>query len=773
MEANPNQETDGEQFVDMPGGDDVRPIRTRLTGDVNESPVGEPEPDYGRRAEEHHREGLLEHDNPNSSQAPHPDREELGMGANAASAASRLEQPAGDEEDLHPPYFREHLLQDGSGQFTGLQTLSQSPGFERRTVYGSGKGLERGQRNIDGALQPQLNGIDAPASSRRTRAEVEETERMFGSVDPSLETLVNQLLQQNAALQQELVEARLYSGSGSGSNASGERRTEGRGSHPSGMGSAATLRKGKGIGLGSEPPRREDSEPRVFRPQWTSFAAFDDRFGRHSHHTPADVPSQSQHIRGNTQALSHVPEGSPLARKHVGTLHDGFRAEPAGYQVSGTLHDGFRAASTGYQVSGTLHDGFRAASTGYQASDTLHDGFRAAPAGYQTSGTQRDGFRAEPAGYQAPGVLRDGFRAERGGYQTSGTQRDGVRAEPTGQQASGALNDGFRTEPAGNQASGTQRHGFRAEAAGYQASGTQRDGFRAEPTGQPASGTLHDGFRAMSSVHQAPGPTCGEGQLASVPYTHQMPSGWSDVIRIGSVHPSGTDIMPASIQDGDSCPCRVNNDPKQAMIPPRSVDSRAKQRIEQKESAGIDPPWGKPCPVLGSSELAFDANGPAGQQNPTTDRASCLALAPLAKGRLTAQHRPQGQIPPLPKYSGPKAEVSRITVICDGVEREGILHEQGRLCVGGPEYFSGASDDENSPAPTFGVGADPGGVFQPGARSPFQAVLPSAPKTADAEPIPVAISAPPPPPQPSTKSPRPPFRKRSPSPRTPYAERLQ
>ena len=260
MEANPNQETDGEQFVDMPGGEDVRPSRTRLTGDVNESPVGEPEPDYGRLRLDHHQEGLLDCDNPNSNHGLHPDREELGMGANAASAASRLDQHADDEEDLHPPYsgyhMEGHLLRDGSGQVTGQQSLSQSPGSERRTVYGSGKGLERGQRNVDCTVQPQLTGIEPPNSSRRTRAEVEETERMFGSVDPPLETLVNQLLQQNAALQQELVEARLYSGSGSGSNTSGERRTEGRGSHTLGMGSGAALRKGKGIGFGSHHEER-------------------------------------------------------------------------------------------------------------------------------------------------------------------------------------------------------------------------------------------------------------------------------------------------------------------------------------------------------------------------------------------------------------------------------------------------------------------------------------------------------------------------------------
>ena len=90
--------------------------------------------------------------------------------------------------------------------------------------------------------------------------------------ESSLELLVHQLLQQNAALHQELLEARLSSGSCS--NVSIDGRSEGRGSRRAGVG---MQRKGKGIGSDLAPIPDNRSEPRVFTPPWTSFATTSDQ----------------------------------------------------------------------------------------------------------------------------------------------------------------------------------------------------------------------------------------------------------------------------------------------------------------------------------------------------------------------------------------------------------------------------------------------------------------------------------------------------------------
>ena len=77
MDLNPNQETDSEQFVDMPGSEDVRPAVAPMTGQVRGSPSGEPEPNYGSSQMVRDSGTLMRDENPNSIHGLHQDREEL------------------------------------------------------------------------------------------------------------------------------------------------------------------------------------------------------------------------------------------------------------------------------------------------------------------------------------------------------------------------------------------------------------------------------------------------------------------------------------------------------------------------------------------------------------------------------------------------------------------------------------------------------------------------------------------------------------------------
>ena len=89
-------------------------------------------------------------------------------------------------------------------------------------------------------------------------------------IDPSLEMLVRELMQHNAALQQELLEIR--TGSSSGSNESQKSRSEGRGARRL-QTDGGLARKGKGIGSEGMYSSSEEDSGRRFLPPWTSFAA--------------------------------------------------------------------------------------------------------------------------------------------------------------------------------------------------------------------------------------------------------------------------------------------------------------------------------------------------------------------------------------------------------------------------------------------------------------------------------------------------------------------
>ena len=159
-------------------------------------------------------------------------------------------------DDAHPPCHEDHGFgQVGEEIRRDLVGPSSSQGWSpgKRMAPAPGKGAEKGLNEGVVSQHSGLNGVMPAASPTRGWSDDDTQGRGIEPRDQSLELLVNQLLQQNAALQQELAEARLYSSSGSGSNASGERRAEGRGTQTLVAGQYVPSRKGKGRGTGLEP----------------------------------------------------------------------------------------------------------------------------------------------------------------------------------------------------------------------------------------------------------------------------------------------------------------------------------------------------------------------------------------------------------------------------------------------------------------------------------------------------------------------------------------
>ena len=154
-------------------------------------------------------------ENPNMGQKLLLGRDELDMGTGAIGDTPEL-SGIGNNNDFHPPYGND----SGDSQ---ADHFLQEPSFPEvsepweRMATGTIRSAGKGQGTDEG---PCVSGKAHSSSGDRYPG--------HGGLDPSLELLVSQLLHQNAVLQQELVEARMYSGSGSGSNASGELRSYGR-----------------------------------------------------------------------------------------------------------------------------------------------------------------------------------------------------------------------------------------------------------------------------------------------------------------------------------------------------------------------------------------------------------------------------------------------------------------------------------------------------------------------------------------------------------------
>ena len=158
------------------------------------------------------------------------------------------QQPSGGSSHGVPPGFEMSVKGKGHGDHGQHQDASLPRPWQALN-QGTGSAMLNGTERLDSGA-----GISELQGNPRVQGEARR-ERQSGW---DMELLIHQLLQQNSALQRELSEVRL--GSASGSNVSGEGRTEGRGSRrSSGSGSEANKR-GKGQGL------------EEFTPPWTTFA---------------------------------------------------------------------------------------------------------------------------------------------------------------------------------------------------------------------------------------------------------------------------------------------------------------------------------------------------------------------------------------------------------------------------------------------------------------------------------------------------------------------
>ena len=279
--------SDGEEtYQDVASDEIVRP--SGAAGAGNSVPEAlEGEPDYGLSRDEASMFQAAELSmNPNLGM---DEDENIGRMSRAFHLSTGDMVRNQDEVQNHdPPY--EQMSVDG-GRAGGIEpTLRDiSEGTASISGKGVGSGLDERPRLLQQVSSPQrmvprgnpvsptgtlLNGELKPPLCERSQmiqgAGVNAGEPAHaGTMDQSIELLIHQLLRQNAALQQELYEARLSSGSGS--NVSQEGRSEGRGAGRT-VGQVSRV-QGKGKGLGSD---GSDSKPevepgRVFRPPWTSF----------------------------------------------------------------------------------------------------------------------------------------------------------------------------------------------------------------------------------------------------------------------------------------------------------------------------------------------------------------------------------------------------------------------------------------------------------------------------------------------------------------------
>ena len=277
--------TDAEEmYLDLPA-DDVRPA-TGQSGGNSPLYAGAGEPDYHAPwGEERRRTNDEEEENPNRDDETNHSRvlglgvqEELDRSSESSRLTTRTAAPA------EPPY--EQLPDSRVGHLTAatgrgaqgrdrpvIQELHQggleSSGFQSRMGSGSKSVGRVGEGNglLNGTAEVTNQGQRVSSDSRL----MNRADRLLShGNEGSLEQLVQQLLVQNAALQQELLETR--GSSGSVSTGSHDGRLEGRGSLRTGLSDAGFAKRGKGIGVDSRVVPNIREQGRWFAPPWTSFA---------------------------------------------------------------------------------------------------------------------------------------------------------------------------------------------------------------------------------------------------------------------------------------------------------------------------------------------------------------------------------------------------------------------------------------------------------------------------------------------------------------------
>ena len=238
QEGEPEYHLYRDEAVDVPASELLENPNLVATG-------GELNQGQDRRGPSHSAEPYQEHPATLTAEPPYEQMlgREMSEDANTGFSQDMREKPkagVGKGARLHPePHRRSPQAGDVS-----LRT-GPGGGFMPQTgpvINGTSR-----QTGMDGTWNP--NALDQGAEGVST------------SQDVALQALVTQLLRQNAALHQELLDARMSSGSGS--NVSQEGRVEGRGTGRVASQIAGVPHKGKGIGT---------ETGRTFTPPWTSFA---------------------------------------------------------------------------------------------------------------------------------------------------------------------------------------------------------------------------------------------------------------------------------------------------------------------------------------------------------------------------------------------------------------------------------------------------------------------------------------------------------------------
>ena len=320
-----------ELYLDLPA-DDVRPVSATSGGNSpHQADMGEPDYQASREDVFGSLEGVME--NPNIVDE-NDDSYVQSVGTRRYLEAA-MRPGHGTTRTLtaaEPPYEQQSdALATGQEAATGRGTRRTSgtatsdlyngtswPGGSQTRVPGGTKSAGR-----DDPASGLLNGTgEHPSIGRPITSEGSKMRQVGPHLsrgnEGSLEQLVQQLLDQNAALQQELLERRGSSGSVSTGSVDG--RLEGRGSLKSTQSEVGSARRGKGIGseLALNPNVREQGH--VFTPPWTSFAPSPEAvYGLSGNLRPVFEVGVDQHTVGSSAAravASRFP--SAYSQEHRG-----------------------------------------------------------------------------------------------------------------------------------------------------------------------------------------------------------------------------------------------------------------------------------------------------------------------------------------------------------------------------------------------------------------------------------------------------------------------
>ena len=200
----------------------------------------------------------------------------------------------------------------GLGDHGGGGTSVFPPGVPRASMNPA-----RGEGQVCGAskLEPRLNGWsgsrDQAEPQQAGQNQLDQLDQNTAPMNPAVERLLHQLLQQNALLQQELLEAR--ANSGSGSNVSQEVRLEGRGVLRAVEEGSGVHRKGKGVGTMEGTSERVGTQTgRIITPPWTTLAVPPEAqagFLQPSLSTPPPLPPSLR--RPNSPGFGDVSRANP------------------------------------------------------------------------------------------------------------------------------------------------------------------------------------------------------------------------------------------------------------------------------------------------------------------------------------------------------------------------------------------------------------------------------------------------------------------------------